>query len=275
MQLIEGKKISQQLKIDIKNKIENNNIKPCLCVIRVGNDEAGKIYVQTKQKACQENGILFKELYYEFNVEEKVIIDTINQLNNDNSVDAILVQLPLPKHLNSAKIINTIKYTKDVDGLTYINRAKCNNGEPSIVPCTPKGIMYMLKYYNIKLEEKHVVIVGRSNLVGKPLLDLCLQENATVTICHSKTKNLSTFTKEADILVVAVGHKSLIKKEDIKENSIVIDVGINRIDKIIYGDVSKEAYEKTNFITPVPGGVGPMTVAMLLVNILECYQLNH
>ena len=198
----------------------------------------------------------------------------IKLLNNDPLVSGILVQLPLPSNLDTDKIINTILPSKDVDGLTNTNKCSLLNNNPIIIPCTPKGIIYLLKEYQIPIKGKNIVIVGRSKLVGRPLIDLLLNENATVTICHSHTENIKEHTINADILISAVGKKHIIKSDMIKENAIVIDVGINKENEKIYGDVEESAYDKVSYITPVPGGIGPMTVAMLLQNTIQCYMIN-
>lgn len=273
--IINGKDCSRIVRETLKEQIKKINENLKLVVIRVGNDEASKIYVKSKGKACNEVGIDFDEITFRDDVSEEVLIDKINELNNDDEVTSILVQLPLPNHLDSHKILNTINYKKDVDGLTTINIGKLNNNEEAIIPCTAAGVIELLKFSNTTLEGKNVVIVGRSNLVGKPLIPLLLQENATVSICHSKTPNLSEYTKKADIIICAVGKPNIINQDMIKENSIIIDVGINRLDGTICGDVNyDDVISKVSKITPVPGGVGPMTVTNLLVNILKCYEFQ-
>lgn len=274
MIILDGKKTSKQIKEKIKKKLEKEKIAPLLVVIRVGDDKASETYVNQKNKFCNEVGIKFKEMHLDSHVTEQILIDTITSLNNDSSVSGILVQLPLPKHLNTYKIINTITPDKDVDGLTDINKCRRLNDRPGIIPCTPKGIIYLLKEYKIPISGKHVVVIGRSDLVGRPLLDLLLKENATVTMCHSKTSNLKNHTSNADILISATGKKGLITNDMIKENAVVIDAGITKYEGKIYGDVSQEDLTHPAYLTPVPGGVGPMTVAMLLENVLECYQKN-
>lgn len=274
MIIMNGKKIKEEIIGNIKEQILKQNITPHLVVIRVGNDEASKIYVKNKKNSCEEANIKFTELYYEENTTTETLISCIEKLNQDKTIHGILVQLPLPKHIDTNKVINTIDENKDVDGLTDINRGKSTNNKRSIIPCTPKGIMYLLDYYNINIEGKHAVIIGRSNLVGKPLIDCLLQRNATVTICHSKTNNLSNYTTSADILISAVGQKDLIKENMIKPHAVVIDVGISKQNGKIYGDVSNDVNTIPSYITKTPGGVGPMTVAMLLQNTLECYYKN-
>ncbi len=275
MILLDGKGLSAKIKDELKNEMDAYVQTPILAVITIGNDEASKIYVNNKKKACEYVGMSFLHFNFSENEDETKIIKKIKQLNKDKNVNGIILQLPIPSKFNKNIIINTIDPLKDVDGLTNISQGKLINKEDSLVPCTPKGIMEIFKYYNIELEGKHVVIVGRSNLVSKPLLIECLNNNATVTICHSKTKNLSSYTKDADILVVAVGKKYLIDKSMIKKDSIIIDVGISREDNKIYGDVNPNVYDYCSMITPVPGGVGPMTVAMLLKNTFIAYKKQN
>ena len=273
--IINGKECSKIIRQNLKERIKEIDKNLKLVVIRVGNDEASKIYVNSKGKACTEVGIDFLEITFRDDVSEEVLIDKINELNNDEEVTGILVQLPLPNHINNNKILNIIDYKKDVDGLTTTNIGKLNNSEVSIIPCTAAGVIDLLKFSNTSLESKNVVIIGRSNLVGKPLISLLLKENASVSICHSKTKNLSEYTKNADIIICAVGHPNLINKDMVKENSIIIDVGINRLDDHICGDVNfDDVVNKVAKITPVPGGVGPMTVTNLLVNVVKCYEFQ-
>lgn len=272
--LIDGKLVSSNILNNIKEEIDTLEIKPTLVVIQVGNMDASTIYVRNKEKAAIKVGINFKCINFEEKIEESIIISEIEKLNKDKNINGIIVQLPLPKHLNSQRIINAINPIKDVDGLTTLNLGKLINNEECLTSCTPTGIMYLLDEYKVEIEGKNVVIVGRSTLVGKPLIHMLLNKNATVTICHSKTVNLEKFTKTADILIVAVGKKHLIKKEMVKENSTIIDVGINKVDGKLYGDVdTEEVLDKVNLITPVPGGVGPMTIAILLKNTLKSYHL--
>lgn len=271
--IMDGKALSDKIKSEIKVDVKSYMIKPCLAVIQIGNDPASDIYIKSKEKACNEVGIYFKHIKYTEESREKEIINKIVELNNDEYVNGILLQLPIPSKYNAEKLINYIARNKDVDGLTDINVGKLMNNKKCIVSCTPQGIMELLNNYNIELEGKNVVIVGRSNLVGKPLISLFLNKNATVSVCHSKTNDLKSYTLNADILVVAVGKKHLITADMVKKDVVVIDVGINREDGKLYGDVEFEKVkEKTSYITPVPGGVGPMTVAMLLKNVNECYK---
>ena len=272
---LDGKTLSNKIKSDIGGKIKKYLLKPTLAVIQIGDDEASNIYINSKKKACENVGINFIHEKFSSNVSEQEIINKIIELNNDTYVNGILIQLPIPKKLNEHKLLNLINKNKDVDGLTDINMGLLFKNNNNLIPCTPQGIMKILEEYNIDLIGKHAVIVGRSNLVGKPLAMLLLQKNVTVTICHSKTKDLGSFTKQADILISAVGKKHLITKDMVKENSVVIDVGINRVDGKLYGDVDFENVKDiVSYITPVPGGVGPMTVAMLLSNVLKNYEKN-
>lgn len=271
--IIDGKLVSQKLKENLKKEITMLNRKPKLVVIQVGNDSASNVYVKNKEKAANFVGMSFEHIKFEDNVAEQMLIDQINLLNHDNTVDGIIVQLPLPKNIDSYKVINSISYLKDVDGLTDLNAGKLLNNKPFLTACTPTGIIYLLKDYGINLSGKRVVIVGRSTLVGKPLIHLLLNANATVTICHSKTENLNEITKQADILIVAVGKPRFVNADMVKENSIIIDVGINKTDGVLCGDVDFEnVINKVSLITPVPGGVGPMTVAFLLKNTLTSYK---
>ena len=273
--ILSGKECSLFYKEQLKKEIEKIEKKLKLVVVRIGNDEASKIYVNSKKKACLEIGIDCEEIHFDETVTNDIVIDKINELNNNQDVTSILVQLPIPKRLDVNKIINTIDYKKDVDGLTTTNIGKLNNNEKGIVPATPNGIMKMLEYYNIDLEGKHVVVVGRSNLVGKPLISLLLNKNATVTVCHSKTNSLHNFTRNADILISAVGKKGLITCDMVKDDVIIIDVGINRVDGKLIGDVDTEnVAEKAKYITPVPGGVGLTTVYTLMENVIELAEQN-
>lgn len=277
MSNIDGKIISAKIKEELKAEIKTYMIKPCLAVIQIGNDEASNVYISAKQKACSEVGIYLKHIKFDEDSREIEIINKIIELNNDEYVHGILLQLPIPEKFNEEKLINYISRNKDVDGLTDINVGKLINNKKCLVSCTPQGIIKLLEESGVSIPGKNVVIVGRSKLVGKPLISLFLNNDATVTVCHSKTNNLKEFTKNADILVVAVGKKYLITEDMVKKDSVVIDVGINRIDGKLYGDVDYENVKnKVSLITPVPGGVGPMTVAMLLCNVNTVYKnLNN
>lgn len=272
--IIDGKKISNIYLEEYKKQIDKMIKKPTLVVIQVGNNPASNIYVNNKKKLSEKAGINFVLQKYE-NITEKKLIEEIKKLNKNKKVNAILVQLPLPKEINEKNIIESIDPNKDVDGLTSANIGRLFSQEDGIIPCTALGIMNLLNYKKINLEGKEVVIVGRSKLVGLPLIALMQKENATVTICHSKTKKLKEKTKTADILIVATGQPNLIKKDMVKEKAIVIDVGINRINNKICGDVEfDKVKEKAKLITPVPGGVGPMTVSTLINNVIKCYEIQ-
>ena len=275
--IIDGKKYSEEIKNEIKKEIielkKKKNVTPCLVVILIGSFEPSKIYVRNKEKVANEVGIKSKILKYQADVQEHEILKKITELNNDKDVHGILVQLPLPKQINVKNIINSIDPKKDVDGFNPINVGNLASGYKSIVPCTPLGCMILIKKIEKKIDGKHAVIVGRSNLNGKPMSQLLLKENCTVTIVHSKTKDIKTECKKADILVAAAGVPNLVRGSWIKDGSIVIDVGINKINGKLVGDVHfDEVKEKVKAITPVPGGVGPMTIACLLKNTLECFK---
>lgn len=270
--IMDGKLASQAVKMNLKKKIEFENLTPSLTVIQVGDNKASNIYIRNKKNACDEVGIKCNVIKFPETISEELVINEINRLNNDISVNGIIVQLPLPSNFNEGVIINEIDPIKDVDGLTYQNVGNLVLENEALISCTPLGVMELLKQYNVKLEGKNVCIVGRSNLVGKPLIQLFLQKNATVSICHSKSLDIKKYTKMADILVVAAGHPNLITKDMVKEDAVVIDVGINKENNVLCGDVDfKRVSEKASLITPVPGGVGPMTVACLLKNVVKAY----
>ena len=275
MEIMDGKNLSNIIKDDLRKEISMYVQTPILAVITIGDDEASKVYVNNKRKSCEQVGISFIHFDYLSEVKESVVINKIKELNKDVSVNGIIVQLPIPDHFNVEKIINTIDVSKDVDGLTNESKIKRMNNEESLVPCTTKGILELLDYYKINMESKRVVVVGRSELVGTPTYQECLKRNATVTICHSKTIDLGSITKEADILIVATGHKYLIDKNMIKEGCVIIDVGISRDNGKLYGDVNPDVSDKCSYLTPVPGGVGPMTVVMLLKNTFIAYKNQH
>ena len=273
--IIDGKLISSVINTKLKNDIELYRINPKLVVIQVGDNSASNIYVRNKKRACEEVGILFDKIKFPDTISEEMIIEEIKRLNDDDEVNGIIVQLPLPKGLNAARIINHIDPLKDVDGLTYQNVGNLVLDNDGLISCTPLGIMELLSAYNVELESKNVVIVGRSNLVGKPLIQLFLKENATVSVCHSKSYDIKKYTKLADILVVAAGHPNLITKDMVKDDVVVIDVGINKEEGTLCGDVDfDEVSKKAALITPVPGGVGPMTVACLLKNVFKAYKMQ-
>ncbi len=275
MEIMDGKNLSNIIKDDLRKEISMYVQTPILAVITIGDDEASKVYVNNKRKSCEQVGISFMHFDYLSEVKESVVINKIKELNKDVSVNGIIVQLPIPDHFNVENIINTIDVSKDVDGLTNESKIKRMNNEESLVPCTTKGILELLDYYKINMESKRVVVVGRSELVGTPTYQECLKRNATVTICHSKTKDLGSITKEADILIVATGHKYLIDKDMVKEGCVIIDVGISRDNGKLYGDVNPNVSDKCSYLTPVPGGVGPMTVVMLLKNTFIAYKNQH
>ena len=275
MYIMDGKETSRELKEIIKAKVSTLPTKPKLLVILVGDDPASKIYVASKEKACKTCGIDAQTITLDANVSQKEVIDVIEQANKDKSINAILVQLPLPDHINTQAVINAIDPLKDVDGLTSVNQGKLFLGQDGIVPCTPKGVIHLLDKYNVDLTGKNAIVIGRSLLVGKPLAILLLGKNATVTIAHSKTKNLKDLCLSADLIVSSVGRPKLVTADMVKEGVIVIDVGINRVHGTIVGDVDYlNVCDKCSRITPVPGGVGPMTIACLLENVLECYKLQ-
>jgi methylenetetrahydrofolate dehydrogenase (NADP+)/methenyltetrahydrofolate cyclohydrolase len=275
--IIDGKKESQLIRQEIKKEIDSIKLKkdkvPGLSVILIGNYPPSEIYVRNKQKSSIEVGINSEIIKYQNDVTEKEVLKKIQELNNNENVSGILVQLPLPKHISKEKIINAINPLKDVDGFNPINVGNLASGYKAIIPCTPLGCLLLIKKIERNLAGKHAVIVGRSNLNGKPMAQLLLKENCTVTIVHSKTKNLKAECQKADILVAAVGVAKLIQADWIKKESIVIDVGINKVGEKIVGDVNfEEVKDKAKAITPVPGGVGPMTIACLLKNTLECFK---
>ena len=271
--ILDGKTLSDKIKNEIKSKVKNYLIKPTLAVIQIGNDEASNIYINSKRKSCENVGINFIHEKFSSSASEQEVINKIIEFNNDSYVNGILIQLPLPKKFDTYKLLNLINKNKDVDGLTDINMGLLFKDNNNLIPCTPQGIIKLLEEYNIDLVGKHAVVVGKSNLVGKPMAMLLLQKGATVTICHSKTIDLKQYTKQADVLICAVGKKDLITKDMVKENAVVVDVGMNRVDGKLYGDVDFENVKDiASFITPVPGGVGPMTVAMLLFNVLKNYE---
>ncbi|MBQ9182039.1 MAG: bifunctional methylenetetrahydrofolate dehydrogenase/methenyltetrahydrofolate cyclohydrolase FolD [Bacilli bacterium] len=276
MKIIDGKKISEEIKAELKAEVKNCFIKPGLSVIQIGNREDSNKYVSAKQKAALEVGINFNLYHYDETADEREIVNKIKELNNDEYVDGIMIQLPLPDKFNEKKLINLILPSKDVDGLTDRNIGRLVTNKDPLTSCTPLGIIELLKRSEVKIEGKNVVIVGRSNLVGKPLMHLFLNENATVTVCHTKTSDLKKMTLQADILVAAMGNPKFITKDYVKEGAVVIDVGINTINSGLCGDVDFDnVSKKASLITPVPGGVGPMTVTMLLKNTLKSYNLKN
>ena len=273
--IIDGKKISLKIKDELKMEVEKLKVKPKLVVISVGDNPASKVYVGQKEKAANYIGIDYLHEHYD-TISDDELVKEIEKLNKDKSVDGIIVQLPLPDGMDEKRIVNTISCDKDVDGLTYLNAGLLINNKETLASCTPKGIMKLLEHEKVKIEGANAVVVGRSILVGKPIANLLLNANATVTICHSNTKDLSKITKKADILIAAIGKKHFITRDMVKRGSVIIDVGINRVDGKLYGDVDYDnVFDKVSKITPVPGGVGPMTVVMLMENVLLAYKNHH
>ena len=270
--LIDGKQIALQIRAEVTKKnvvfVEKYGVKPCLVVILIGNHPASLSYVKSKVKGCQEVGMESRLIQLEETITEEALLDEIEKLNQDAQVDGILVQLPLPKHIAEDKVVNAIDPKKDVDGFHPVSIGKMMLGEETFYPCTPYGVIKMLESIQYDLSGKNVVVIGRSMIVGKPMAQLCLERNATVTICHSKTKDLNFYTKNADVIIVAVGKPNFLKGDQISKGSIVIDVGINRnAEGKLVGDVDTESVKAiADYVTPVPGGVGPMTITMLLWN---------
>ena len=277
--LIDGKVISAAVKERVKNEVaalKEQGITTGLAVIIVGEDPASKVYVNNKKKACEALGIISEEYALPENTTQEELLSLIDTLNKKESINGILCQLPLPKHLDEAAVINAISADKDVDAFHPVNVGKIMQGDYDFVPCTPAGIMEMLDYEGIEIAGKTCVVIGRSNIVGKPMAMLLLHKNGTVTICHSKTQNLKEVCKNADILVAAVGRPNFVTNDMVKEGAVVIDVGINRVDGKLVGDVNfNDVCEKTSYITPVPGGVGPMTIAMLMQNTLTAAKKQN
>lgn len=275
--IIDGKKISAQVKDECRERVAKEGLDVTLAVIQVGDDPASTVYVGNKKKACEYIGV--HSLAYELpeTTTEEELLDLVRELNENDSVNGILVQLPLPSHMNEDKVIETISPKKDVDGFHPQNVGALSIGQPGFVSCTPAGIIQLLKRSGVEMDGKECVIVGRSNIVGKPMAMLMLRENATVTICHSHTKNLKEVTKRADILIVAIGKPQFITAEYVKEGAVVIDVGIHRQEgKKLCGDVDFDSVEPVaSAITPVPGGVGPMTIAMLMNNCVEAKGIQE
>lgn len=273
--ILNGRETSKKIKERVKAEIKELNAKITLMVILVGKDEASRIYVHGKERACKEVGITPITVEYDEIITQRELIAKIREANMDPSIHGILVQLPLPNHLDEKTIINEIDPNKDVDGLTNINQGKLFNNLKTINPATPYGVMHLFSEYKIDLTGKHALVIGRSNLVSKPLAMMLLNKNATVTIAHSKTQNLKEIARKSDIVISCVGKINFVTADMIKQDTIVIDVGINRYHGKVVGDVAFEEVEPlTSYITPVPGGVGPMTIATLMENVLECYKLQ-
>jgi methylenetetrahydrofolate dehydrogenase (NADP+)/methenyltetrahydrofolate cyclohydrolase len=272
--ILDGKETARKVRESLKTKVEElkqRNIFPRLAVIMVGDDGASKIYVKNKSKACEELGIEYEEFLLKADITQEELIDLINKLNERKDVHGILLQSPIPKHLDINEAFRTIKPEKDVDGFNPVNVGKLVLGQETFISCTPFGVIKLLEEYNIPIEGKNAVVIGRSNIVGKPMLQCLLNKHATVTICHSRTKNLEEITKKADILVAAIGKAKFVTKSMVKPEAVVIDVGINRNEQgKVCGDVDFDEVSKiASYITPVPGGVGPMTIAMLMTNIVK------
>ncbi len=278
--IIDGKQVAQKTREQLKKDVEQlkkEGIIPKLTVIMVGDNPASKVYVKQKSKACNDVGVEYEEYFLDTNTTQEKLLELIDKLNNDKSVNGILLQSPLPPHLDISEAFRRIDYRKDVDGFHPMNVGKLVLGQDTFISCTPFGIMRLFEEYKIDLCGKNVVIIGRSNIVGKPLVQCCLNKNATVTVCHSKTRDVKEAAKNADVVVAAIGKAKFVKADMIKEGAIVIDVGINRLDtgKLV-GDVDFDAVsQKASYITPVPGGVGPMTVAMLMNNVVKAAKQQN
>ena len=272
--IIDGKKIAEKILNELKSKIKDLKQKPGLALVLVGDNPASEIYVNFKEKTCKEVGFYCERFNLDKNIGELDLLNLVNGLNQKTDIHGILVQLPLPKQINEHLIVNSVLPHKDVDGFTAVNLGNLVSENAIMAPATAKAVLKLIESTGIKIEGKNAVVVGRSNIVGQPVAMMLLEKNATVTICHSKTKNIAEHTKKADILVAAVGKPKLITKDMVKEGAVVIDVGINRIGNKIVGDVDFEnVKEVAGFITPVPGGVGPMTIAMLMENTLKAMEL--
>lgn len=276
-QILDGKELARKTREELRIKADRlraNGIVPKLAVILVGDDSASKVYVRNKSKACQDVGVEFEEILLDENTSMKKLLEIIENLNNREAINGILLQSPIPKGLNIQEAFEKIDCKKDVDGFNPINVGKLMIGEDTFISCTPYGIIRMLEAYNVEIEGKHAVVIGRSNIVGKPLAQCLLQKNATVTICHSKTKNIAEITRTADILISAVGKTNMVTADMVKDGAVIIDVGMNRNEagKLV-GDIDFEnVKQKASYITPVPGGVGPMTIAMLMNNVIKAAE---
>lgn len=276
MNILDGKMVSKKIHEEVKVEVSKLSKKPCLLVILVGDDQASQIYVSSKEKACKKVGMISKTIILDKNSSQKQVIDIIQNANQDSSITGILVQMPLPDHMNAKAVVDAISPEKDVDGLHALNQGKLMLKEKGIIPATPKGIIRLLDEYHVDLKGKNALVIGRSILVGNPVAQLLLQRDATVTIAHSKTKNLKELCQTMDVIVSAVGKPKTITEDMVKEGAVIIDVGINRVLGTLVGDVDYLLVApKTSRITPVPGGVGPMTIACLLENVMECYRLQN
>lgn len=275
MKIIDGKKIKKEILDELKEEVSRLKDKPNFVVIQVGNNEASNVYIKQKAKMAEYIGYGYTHMKLDEDITEAELLEKIDKLNKDKNIHGILVQMPLPSHIDTNKIQNAVIPEKDVDGLSDMNAGKLFHSKDALFSCTPYGVMELLKRYNIKLEGSHAVVVGRSNLVGKPMATMLTNAGATVTLCHSKTKDLAKQTKKADILIVTVGKPKLITADMVRKGTVVIDVGINRLADGLCGDVDYEnVSKKCSYITPVPGGVGPMTVAMLGSNVLKAYKMQ-
>ena len=277
--LINGKELAAQIRAELRIKneeLKKKKIQAKLAVILVGNDNASKVYVKNKSKACEDVGIEYEEILLDESTTMDKLLKIIDKLNERSDINGILLQSPIPKGLDIQKAFNRIKEEKDVDGFNPINAGKLSTGQDCFIPCTPLGIIKMLEKYNIEIAGKNAVVIGRSNIVGKPLAQCLLNKNATVTVCHSKTKNIKEITKQADILISAVGKLNMVTQDCIKDGAVVIDVGMNRNEEgKLVGDVDFEnVSKKASYITPVPGGVGPMTIAMLMNNVIKACKIQ-
>jgi len=276
MELMDGKGLSNDIQDELKLKIKGCMIRPSVAVIQIGDDAASNIYVKNKEKVCNSIGIYFRLFKFEEDVPELSIVNKIKELNNDDYVNGIMIQLPIPEKYNEKRLLNTIINSKDVDGLTDINTGRLINGRKAITPCTPLGIITLLEKYNVDFQGKEVCIIGKGKLVGRPLSFLLMEKGATVTVCNSRTKDLSVHTKNADIVVCACGVSKILTGDMVKEGVIVVDVGSNVINGKIVGDVDFDSVsKKASLITPNPGGVGPMTIASLMKNIVTCYDIQN
>jgi methylenetetrahydrofolate dehydrogenase (NADP+)/methenyltetrahydrofolate cyclohydrolase len=278
--IIDGKKIAKEVRAEVKAEVDrlvaSGMRHPSLAVVMVGRDPASQIYVNNKRKACRKIGINSVEHLLDETITEKTLLGIIDKLNNDDNIDGILIQLPLPGKLHEKRILERLNPDKDVDGFHPVNVGRLTVDSPGLRPCTPAGIIEMLKRSDVKLTGKNAVVLGRSNIVGKPVATMLLHESATVTICHSKTRGLKEITKRADVLIAAIGKPKFVTQDMVKEGAVVIDVGINRTDEGLVGDVDYENVEKlASRISPVPGGVGPMTIAMLMHNTLKAYKIHE
>ena len=277
MGIIDGKMVASQIKKKIASEVESLKQKtgetPGLAVVLVGDDPASSVYVRNKNKTCKDLGFQSFENILPANTKESTLLGLIDELNKDERVSGILVQLPLPSHISSYKILEAINPQKDVDGFHLENIGRLVTGNATFKPCTPEGIIQLLDHYKVDVEGKNAVVLGRSNIVGKPISLLLLERNATVTICHSRTKNLSAITKLADILIAAIGKPNFVTADMVKDDVVIIDVGINRVNDKLIGDVDYQSVsKKASLITPVPGGVGPMTIAVLMANTLQAFK---